>query len=126
MERRFADRKRTTTKVFLHHPDLPSTPCLTRNMSKGGVFVEVEGALNIQRGTRLEMTFAVDLGNLTKLHQLQVVVAQVARDGLGLSIERLLPERSTTIRGQINSGKDCEVLPLRGQRSSQRKPYPVV
>ncbi len=124
MERRLADRKRTTTKVFLHHPDLPTTPCLTRNMSKGGVFVEVQGAHLIERGTRLEMTFAVELGNLTKLHQLAVAVAQVAPDGLGLSIERLLPER--TVRGAVNSGEDCQVLPLKGPRNSQRKPYPVV
>ena len=126
MERRTLNRKRTETKVFLHHRDLPTTSCMTRDLSSGGVFVETRDAMNVQRGNRLELTFAVDLGNVTRLYQLSVVVAQVAVDGLGLVIDRSVAPHSSATPRRVEKHNGCEVLSLKPQRSSRRKPSPAV
>jgi len=112
MERRFAERKRAKTKVFLHHPELPDTPCVTRDMSEGGFFVELSAPKSLTRGTRLGMTFAVDLGSVTNLYQLNVVVAQISGDGIGLSVDRLQTSQARTANGPVNSRADCAIVPL--------------
>jgi len=88
VERRNSTRKTAATKVYLHHPSLPPRPCTTRNISATGAFVQTPDAARLRRGTQLELTFVVDVGNVTKLHQFNGVVTQVAPDGVGLSISK--------------------------------------
>ncbi len=98
MERRTSNRKRTATKVFLHHAALPAEPSTARDLSSGGVFVTTPNARRLQVGASLEITFAVDLGNVTQLHKRSVEVAHVADDGLGLVIVQSTPSRTASER----------------------------
>lgn len=50
--------------------------------------MQTPDAARLRRGTQLELTFVVDVGNVTKLHQFNGVVTQVAPDGVGLSISK--------------------------------------
>lgn len=115
MERRTNKRKLTDTKVFLHHPELPATPCVTRDLSADGVFVVTPHAHRLKARAVLEMTFAVDLGNLTRLYDFVVTVVRVTDEGLALAIDRSRPAKSRSMPKRVNephSGK-AEVLPLR-------------
>lgn len=112
MERRTAKRKLTGTKVFLHHPDLPSTPCTTRDLSAEGVFVETPHGHRVPVNTVLKMTFAVDLGNLTRLYDFRVAVARCSSDGLGLVIDRSLPAESRAVPRRVDDRHEARVLPL--------------
>ena len=101
MERRARQRKLTETKVYLHHPDLPSSACTTRDLSADGVFVVTSHTNRIPLSTVLKMTFAVDLGNLTRLYDFQVTVVRVTSEGLGLLIDRSKPARSRALPRRI-------------------------
>ena len=54
--------------MFLHHPTFTSTPCVTRDLSADGVSVVTAEGSQLQAGTAIKMTFAVDLGSLTRLY----------------------------------------------------------
>ena len=93
MDRRESERKRADARVILHHPLLPGRPCRTRDLSPGGAFVLTPDAAHLRRGERLELTFTVALGNVTRVHHLSGVVAQITDEGVGLVMRRA--ERST-------------------------------
>ena len=113
MERRTTFRKRTDTKVFLHHPDLPATPCTARDLSANGVFVVTPYAHRIPVRTVMKMTFAVDLGNLTRLYDFLVTVARVADDGLGMIIDRSRPARSRSQPRRADPHQSAQVHRLK-------------
>lgn len=125
MERRVTKRKLTETKVFLHHPDLPSNPCVTRDLSADGVFVVMSEARNLKERAVLEMTFAVDLGNLTRLYDFTVTVIRVTDEGVALSIDRSRPAKSRAVPRRVDDRADttgdsterpaqsADILPLR-------------
>lgn len=115
MERRLTHRKRADTKVFLHHPELPATPCITRDLSPGGVFVLTPHAVRIPIHTTLEMTFAVDLGRVTRLYEFEVTVVRCTPEGLGLAIERARPARSRAGPHRVEARHPANVMPLRGR-----------
>ena len=113
MERRTSKRKLTGTKVFLHHPELPATPCSTRDLSADGVFVLTPHAGKLAVRTVLKMTFAVDLGNLTRLYDFTVTVARITDEGIGLVIDRSRPARSRAVPRRAEAHPSAEVLPLK-------------
>ena len=115
MERRTNKRKLTDTKVFLHHPELPVTPCVTRDLSADGVYVVTPYADRLQARAVLKMTFAVDLGNLTRLYDFTVTVVRVCDDGVALSIDRSRPARSRAVPRRVNEPREtkAQVLPLK-------------
>ena len=113
MDRRTSKRKLTGTKVFLHHPELPATPCTTRDLSAEGVFVLTPHAQQLKVRSVLKMTFAVDLGNLTRLYDFTVTVARVTADGIGLVIDRSRPARSRAVPRRADAHPSAEVLPLK-------------
>jgi hypothetical protein len=90
MERRQTTRKLTETRVVVHHQSFDATPLKTKDMSQSGVFVETSrgGALKdsalLPAGTTLELTFMIDLGQLTKLHKISATVVRATQDGLHL------------------------------------------
>lgn len=110
MERRTDKRKQTATKVFLHHPDLPVTPCTTRDLSPKGVFVVTSDAGYIGIDTELKMTFAVDLGTVTRLYEFEVTVVRKTAEGLGLAIDRVRPTRAAPRR--VNDRHAAKVLSI--------------
>ena len=93
MERRAADRQLTRTRVTIHHRSdkgaVQSKTLATRDMSASGVFVvtaaaEMEGSTQPNKGELIDMTFAIDLGAVTKLHKVRGVVAYTTPSGLGV------------------------------------------
>lgn len=113
MERRTTRRKFTETKVFLHHPEFPATPCTTRDLSADGVFVITPHSHHLKLRAVLKMTFAVDLGNLTRLYDFTVTVARVTDEGVGLIIDRSRPARSRAVPRRADAHATALVLPLK-------------
>ena len=106
MERRTRIRKRTETRVFLHHPDLPGSPCTTRDLSPEGVFVFTPNADAIAIDTELKMTFAVDLGAVTRLYEFEGTVVRRTGEGLALAIDRFRPMRAAPHRVNERHGAE--------------------
>ena len=113
MERRAKNRKSTETKVFLHHSDLPTTPCVTRDLSASGVFVETPHAGRLREKAVLQMTFAVDLGNLTRLYDFRVTVVRITAEGLALAIDRSRPAHSRAVPKRVDERQSAKILSLR-------------
>jgi hypothetical protein len=117
MERRTNKRKLTDTKVFLHHPELPTTPCVTRDLSAAGVFVVTDHGSKLKERAVLKMTFAVDLGNLTRLYDFMVTVVRITDEGVALSIDRSRPARSRAVPrradGRTSDDDKAKILPLK-------------
>ncbi len=115
MERRTNKRKLTDTKVFLHHPEFPATPCVTRDLSADGVFVVTPHAEKLRERAVLKMTFAVDLGNLTRLYDFTVTVVRITADGVALSIDRSRPAKSRAVPRRVEEPREgkAKVLPLK-------------
>ena len=115
MERRTNKRKLTDTKVFLHHPELPATPCVTRDLSADGVFVVTSHGEKLNERAVLKMTFAVDLGRLTRLYDFMVTVVRITPEGIALSIDRSRPARSRAVPRRVDAAGDGKgkILPLK-------------
>jgi hypothetical protein len=115
MERRTNKRKLTDTKVFLHHPELPQTPCVTRDLSADGVFVVTSHGDKLKERAVLKMTFAVDLGNVTRLYDFTVTVVRITPEGLALSIDRSRPAKSRAVPRRVEESSEgkAEILPLK-------------
>ena len=86
MERRLHTRHRARTTVYIQIPGRSGKLCRARNLSANGVFVETEN-LGLQKGSVVELAFAINLGSVTKLHRRTAVVAHVSRGGTGLRME---------------------------------------
>ncbi|MGE0623955.1 MAG: PilZ domain-containing protein [Pseudomonadales bacterium] len=113
MERRTSKRKFTETRVYLHHPEFPATPCTTRDLSADGVFVVTPHARRVRERNVLKMTFAVDLGSVTRLYDFMVTVARVTDEGIGFVIDRSRPARSRAVPRRADTHPTAEVLPLK-------------
>lgn len=60
--------------------------CKAVNLSATGVFIETSN-LGLRKGQQVELSFAINLGTITKLHRRTAVVAHVSRGGTGLMME---------------------------------------
>ena len=88
MERRLHTRHRARTTVYVQIPGRRGKLCRARNLSANGVFVETEN-LGLQKGSIVELAFAINLGDITKIHRRTAIVAHVTRGGTGLMMEQL-------------------------------------
>ncbi len=86
MERRLHSRHRARTTVYVQIPGRSGKLCRARNLSANGVFVETEN-LGLQKGSVVELAFAINLGTVTKIHRRTAVVAHVSSGGTGLKME---------------------------------------
>ena len=86
MERRLHTRHRARTTVYVQIPGRRGKLCRARNLSANGVFVETEN-LGLQKGSVVELAFAINLGAVTKIHRRTAIVAHVSRGGTGLRME---------------------------------------
>ncbi len=87
MDRRIGTRQKAIAKVYLSHPGIGVQRCKTSNLSFNGVFVETPNAKHIARGKQVDLIFAIDLGNVIKLHRRKAKVAHVSQHGAGMTIE---------------------------------------
>jgi hypothetical protein len=63
------------------------------NLSATGVFIETTN-LGLKKGEQVVLSFAIDLGTITKVHRRTAVVAHVSRGGTGLLMEAYSSARS--------------------------------
>jgi hypothetical protein len=86
VERRLHTRHRARTVVYITVPGGRRKLCKAVNLSATGVFVETTN-LGLRKGQQVVLSFAINLGTVTKLHRRTAVVAHVSRGGTGLMME---------------------------------------
>lgn len=95
MERRLHTRHRARTTVYINIPGGRRKLCRAVNLSATGVFIETTN-LGLRKGQQVELSFAINLGAITKLHRRTAVVAHVSRGGTGLLMEAYSSRSSPT------------------------------
>ena len=60
--------------------------CRAVNLSATGVFVRTD-VLGLRKGQQVELSFAINLGTITKIHRRTAIVAHVSRGGTGLMMD---------------------------------------
>ena len=86
MERRLHTRHRARTTVYITVPGGCRKLCKAVNLSATGVFIETTNP-GLRKGQTVVLSFAINLGTITKLHRRTAVVAHVSRGGTGLMME---------------------------------------
>lgn len=86
VERRLHTRHRARTIVYITVPGGRRKLCKAINLSATGVFIETSN-LGLRKGQQVVLSFAINLGTITKLHRRTAVVAHVSRGGTGLMME---------------------------------------
>lgn len=86
MERRLHTRHRARTTVYVSVPGGCHRLCKAINLSATGVFIETTN-LGLRKGQQVTLSFAINLGTVTKLHRRTAIVAHVSRGGTGLMME---------------------------------------
>src|SRR5271170_5896295 len=86
VERRLHTRHRARTVVYITIPGGRRRLCKAVNLSATGVFIETTN-LGLRKGEQVVLSFAIDLGTITKVHRRTAVVAHVSRGGTGLLME---------------------------------------
>ena len=56
------------------------------NLSATGVFIQTTN-LGLRKGQQVELSFAINLGTVTKIHRRTAIVAHVSRGGTGLMMD---------------------------------------
>src|SRR5439155_1441904 len=79
-------RHRARTIVYITAPGGRRKLCKAVNLSATGVFIETTN-LGLRKGQQVVLSFAINLGAITKLHRRTAVVAHVSRGGTGLLME---------------------------------------
>lgn len=98
MERRLHTRHRARTTVYLSIGGSRKRLCKAVNLSATGVFIETSN-LGLRKGQHVELAFAINLGQVTKLHRRTAVVAHVSRGGTGLLMEAYSHSRAASGAG---------------------------
>jgi hypothetical protein len=86
IDRRLHTRHRARTSVYVYVPGGRGRLCRARDLSATGVFLETRD-LGLAVGAPIELAFAIDLGNVTKIHRRRAVVAHVSNGGTGLRMD---------------------------------------
>lgn len=94
MERRLHTRHRARTIVYITVPGGRRKLCKAVNLSATGVFIETSN-LGLHKGQQVVLSFAINLGAITKLHRRTAVVAHVSRGGTGLMMETYAQSTAT-------------------------------
>jgi hypothetical protein len=86
VERRLHTRHRARTVVYITVPGGRRKLCKAMNLSATGVFIETTN-LGLRKGQQVVLSFAINLGTVTKIHRRTAIVAHVSRGGTGLMME---------------------------------------
>jgi len=86
VERRLHTRHRARTVVYITVPGGRRKLCKAMNLSATGVFIETSN-LGLRKGQQVVLSFAINLGTITKIHRRTAIVAHVSRGGTGLMME---------------------------------------
>jgi hypothetical protein len=86
VERRLHTRHRARTSVYVTIPGGRKKLCRAVNLSATGVFIQTTD-LGLRKGQQVELSFAINLGSVTKIHRRTAIVAHVSRGGTGLVMD---------------------------------------
>jgi hypothetical protein len=86
LERRLHTRHRARTSVYITQPNGTKKLCRAVNLSATGVFIHTSN-LGLRKGQQVELSFAINLGTVTKIHRRTATVAHVSRGGTGLMMD---------------------------------------
>ena len=86
VERRLHTRHRARTTVYITVPSGRKKLCRAVNLSATGVFIQTTN-LGLRKGQQVELSFAINLGTVTKIHRRTAIVANVSRGGTGLMMD---------------------------------------
>ena len=86
VERRLHTRHRARTSVFITIKAGRKKLCRAVNLSATGVYIQTTN-LGLRKGQQVELSFAINLGTITKIHRRTAVVAHVSRGGTGLMMD---------------------------------------
>ncbi len=86
VERRLHTRHRARTTVYITIPGGRKKLCRAVNLSATGVFIQTTD-LGLRKGQQVELSFAINLGSVTKIHRRTAIVAHVSRGGTGLMMD---------------------------------------
>lgn len=86
VERRLHTRHRARTSVYVTVPGGRKKLCRAVNLSATGVFIQTTD-LGLRKGQQVELSFAINLGSVTKIHRRTAIVAHVSRGGTGLMMD---------------------------------------
>lgn len=92
VERRLHTRHRARTSVYVTIPGGRKKLCRAVNLSATGVFIQTTD-LGLRKGQQVELSFAINLGSVTKIHRRTAIVAHVSRGGTGLMMDAYGPNR---------------------------------
>jgi hypothetical protein len=88
IDQRSEQRARTNVKVRVVYDGM-AVMGTARNMSTSGVFITGLDKLNLRVDQTCELTFAVNLGNVSKIHRRRGVVRHTDNGGVGLQMFRV-------------------------------------
>ena len=60
--------------------------CRAVNLSATGVYIQTAD-LGLRKGQQVDLSFAINLGSVTKIHRRKAIVAHVSRGGTGLMMD---------------------------------------
>ena len=86
IERRLHTRHRARTTVYITVPGGRKKLCKAVNLSATGVFIHTTN-LGLRKGQQVELSFAINLGAVTKIHRRTAIVAHGSRGGTGLMMD---------------------------------------
>ena len=86
VERRLHTRHRARTTVYITIPGGRKKLCRAVNLSATGVYIQTAN-LGLRKGQQVELSFAINLGTITKIHRRTAIVAHVSRGGTGLMMD---------------------------------------
>jgi hypothetical protein len=86
VERRLHTRHRARTTVYITIPGGRKKLCRAVNLSATGVYIQTTN-LGLRKGQQVELSFAINLGTITKIHRRSAIVAHVSRGGTGLMMD---------------------------------------
>jgi hypothetical protein len=86
LERRLHTRHRARTTVYITVPGGRKKLCRAVNLSATGVYIQTTN-LGLRKGQQVELSFAINLGSVTKIHRRKAIVAHVSRGGTGLMMD---------------------------------------
>jgi hypothetical protein len=83
LNRRREPRSPVRARVYVTRIGAQMRRCVARDLSRGGAFIEVD-PIGIRTGNLIQVVFALDLGDVTKLHRVSGIVARLSWDGVGV------------------------------------------
>ena len=86
VESRLHTRHRARTTVYITIPGGRKKLCRAANLSATGVYIQTAN-LGLRKGQQVELSFAINLGTITKIHRRTAIVAHVSRGGTGLLMD---------------------------------------